>query len=75
MAYPFAELPNVIGGALGLGDAYFRCLIKAIQAAINQTMDSAGAIRVVIDCAGFGTPNNVLGREGPASTDHFSLVA
>jgi len=47
---------------------------KTVQAAINQTMDSFGAIHVVINCAGVGTPAKVLGKEGPMSMDHFNRV-
>jgi len=62
-----------------LGDAVIFCRTdvteeKSVQAAINRTMDAFGAIHLVINCAGVGTPAKVLGKEGPMSIDHFNQV-
>ena len=62
-----------------LGDAVIFCRTdvteeKSVQAAINRAMDAFGAIHVVINCAGVGTPAKVLGKEGPMSMDHFNKV-
>ncbi len=62
-----------------LGDAAIFCKTdvtdeKAVQASIDKTMDSFGAIHVAINCAGVGTPAKVLGKEGPMSMELFNRV-
>jgi 3-hydroxyacyl-CoA dehydrogenase / 3-hydroxy-2-methylbutyryl-CoA dehydrogenase len=46
----------------------------SVQEAINSTMQSFGAIHVVINCAGVGTPEKILGKNGPMSMDGFNKV-
>ena len=46
----------------------------SVQAAVDQTMTSYGALHVVINCAGVGTPAKVLGKSGPMGLDHFDRV-
>jgi 3-hydroxyacyl-CoA dehydrogenase / 3-hydroxy-2-methylbutyryl-CoA dehydrogenase len=36
-----------------------------VAAAVKQTVESLGAIKVAVNCAGIGVPFKVLGREGP----------
>lgn len=47
---------------------------KSVQNALNATMGSFGAIHVVINCAGVGTPSKILGKNGPMSIDGFNKV-
>ena len=45
-----------------------------LQTAIDQALSSFGAIHVVINCAGVGTPAKVLGKNGPMALEHFARV-
>ena len=65
--------------ASDVGDAVIFCSTditdeKSVKDAVDKTMKSFGAIHVVINCAGVGTPAKVLGKEGPISMDHFNRV-
>lgn len=62
-----------------LGDAAIFCRTdvtdeKSVQAAIDRTMDSFGAIHVAINCAGILSPAKVIGKEGPMPIDRFNRV-
>ncbi|MCD4715232.1 MAG: SDR family NAD(P)-dependent oxidoreductase, partial [Desulfobacterales bacterium] len=45
-----------------------------VQAGIDKTIEAFGAIHIVVNCAGVGTPAKVLGKEGPMTMDHFNKV-
>jgi len=45
-----------------------------VQAAIKAAIDKFGALHVVINCAGIGVAEKVLGKNGPASLTSFSKV-
>jgi len=45
-----------------------------VQAAIDKTVESFGAIHIAVNCAGVGIPGKVLGKEGPMSMGHFNKV-
>lgn len=45
-----------------------------VQAAIDKTVESFGAIHIAVNCAGVGIPDKVLGKEGPMSMGHFNKV-
>jgi NAD(P)-dependent dehydrogenase (short-subunit alcohol dehydrogenase family) len=47
---------------------------SSVQTAIDQALSSFGAIHVVINCAGVGTPAKVLGKNGPMALEHFARV-
>jgi len=47
---------------------------ESVQAAINKTMETFGAIHAAINCAGVGTPAKVLGKEGPMPIRSFNQV-
>jgi NAD(P)-dependent dehydrogenase (short-subunit alcohol dehydrogenase family) len=47
---------------------------KSVQAAINKTVDTFGAIHVVVNCAGVATPSKVLGKDGPMPIGRFNQV-
>ncbi|MCX5874128.1 MAG: SDR family NAD(P)-dependent oxidoreductase [Deltaproteobacteria bacterium] len=46
----------------------------SVQEAIDGAMQSFGAIHVLINCAGVGTPAKVLGKKGPMPMDGFNKV-
>jgi 3-hydroxyacyl-CoA dehydrogenase / 3-hydroxy-2-methylbutyryl-CoA dehydrogenase len=45
-----------------------------VQAAINKTMDTFGAIHFAINCAGGALPAKVLSKKGPMPLDVFSYT-
>jgi 3-hydroxyacyl-CoA dehydrogenase / 3-hydroxy-2-methylbutyryl-CoA dehydrogenase len=45
-----------------------------VKAAIDKTMETFGAIHVVVNCAGIGAPAKILGKEGPIPIDVFNRV-
>lgn len=45
-----------------------------VQAAVKAAVDKFGALHVVINCAGIGVAEKVLGKNGPASLAAFSKV-
>lgn len=62
-----------------LGDSVIFCKTdvtdeKNVQAAVEKTIDTFGALNVAVNCAGVGTPAKVLGKEGPVPMDHFNKV-
>jgi NAD(P)-dependent dehydrogenase (short-subunit alcohol dehydrogenase family) len=46
----------------------------SVKAAIALAMDKMGKINAAINCAGVGTAEKTLGREGPHSLDHYNRV-
>ena len=65
--------------ASDLGDAVLFCRTdvideRTVQAAIEKTMNSCGAIHVAINCAGGGGPAKVLGKDGPMPMEHFNRI-
>ncbi|SDI29426.1 NAD(P)-dependent dehydrogenase, short-chain alcohol dehydrogenase family [Alteribacillus persepolensis] len=48
---------------------------EEVQNAINQTVEKFGAIHLVVNCAGIGTPKKVLGRNGDVhDLEYFNKV-
>lgn len=47
---------------------------KSVAEAIKKTMENFGAIHIVINCAGVGTPMKVLGKNGPVAIEDFNRV-
>ena len=45
-----------------------------VKKAVDGTMDSFGAIHIVINCAGIGSPAKVIGKTGPISMENFKRV-
>ncbi|BBO69803.1 3-hydroxy-2-methylbutyryl-CoA dehydrogenase [Desulfosarcina alkanivorans] len=46
----------------------------SVKASVNKVVDTFGAVHVVINCAGVGTPMKVIGKKGPMPMDRFSQV-
>jgi NAD(P)-dependent dehydrogenase (short-subunit alcohol dehydrogenase family) len=74
------DLPSSQGEALAaeLGDRARFCATDVrdeaqVQAAI-ATAQGLGDLRVVVNCAGVGTPGRVVGRKGPMDLDAFRNV-
>jgi NAD(P)-dependent dehydrogenase (short-subunit alcohol dehydrogenase family) len=46
----------------------------AVRAAIAQSRDAHGPLRIVVHCAGIGTAGRIVGRDGPMPQDAFEHV-
>ena len=54
--------------AKDIGGLGFACDVTdpgAVEAALNQVYDGIGVPRIVINCAGIGVAERIVGREGP----------
>jgi NAD(P)-dependent dehydrogenase (short-subunit alcohol dehydrogenase family) len=47
---------------------------QSAEAAVAQARQAHGAARVLVNCAGVGTPSRIVGREGPMPLDAFVRV-
>jgi len=79
-AVVIVDLPSSRGQALAaeLGDRarFFPADVRdeaQVQAAIAATAE-LGVLRIVVNCAGIGTPGRVVGRKGPLDLDSFRNV-
>ena len=71
------ELGNTLVGELGENTRFAKTNVTdeaSAQAAVDLAVEAFGALNGVINCAGVGTPAKVVGKNGPASLDAFSLV-
>jgi 3-hydroxyacyl-CoA dehydrogenase/3-hydroxy-2-methylbutyryl-CoA dehydrogenase len=62
-----------------MGDAVIFCKTdvsngRAVQSAIDRTMEIFGRIDVTVNCAGVVDSSKVLGRHGPISMEHFNRI-
>lgn len=46
----------------------------SVQAAIDFAMKNMGKITAAVNCAGIGTAEKTLGRDGPHSLDHYKRI-
>src|SRR5438876_4275742 len=46
----------------------------SVKAALQATIENFGSLHIVINCAGIGVAERVLGKNGPSSLDAFSKV-
>jgi NAD(P)-dependent dehydrogenase (short-subunit alcohol dehydrogenase family) len=46
----------------------------SMQAAVQATVEAFGSLHILINCAGIGTAEKVLGKSGPSSLASFSRV-
>jgi len=75
-----ADLPSSAGKAivdeLGDGVAFVPTDVTdpdQAQAAVDRAA-SLGPVRVLVNCAGIGTPGRTIGKEGPLPLDQFSRI-
>ena len=73
-----ADLPSSPGAdrAADLGGEFVPVDVTD-EAAVQQAVDAASAaapLRIVVNCAGVGTPGRVLGKQGVLPLEHFSRV-
>ncbi|HRF08688.1 MAG TPA: SDR family NAD(P)-dependent oxidoreductase [Xanthobacteraceae bacterium] len=63
--------------AAKIGGIAIKCDVSdsdSAVAAVNAARDKHGTARVLINCAGIGTPKKILGREGPQPLADFDRV-
>ncbi len=46
----------------------------SVEAAIARAREAHGGVRIVVNCAGVGTPGKAVGRKGPLPLENFALV-
>ena len=69
---PGKDLAAELGARVGFCGADVRDEDQ-VQAAISAAQD-LGDLRVVVNCAGVGTPGRVVGKKGPMNLDDFRNV-
>jgi NAD(P)-dependent dehydrogenase (short-subunit alcohol dehydrogenase family) len=62
-----------------LGDSAIFCKMdvtdsESVQAGIDRTFETFGAVHIAVNCAGVATPGKVLGKEGPLPIQQFDQV-
>lgn len=50
------------------------CSAESVQAALDQAIKGFGRVNVVVNCAGIGVAEKVLGKKGPHSLENFSKI-
>ena len=60
-----------------LGGVFAPCNVTddaSVDAALAAAMAAHGAPRIVVNCAGVGTPQKTIGRDGPIDMGHYEQV-
>lgn len=47
---------------------------ESVQAALDKTLEEFGRVDVVVNCAGIGVAEKVLGKKGPHNLDNFAKI-
>ncbi len=47
---------------------------ESVQSAVDKTVESFGAIHIVVNCAGIGVAEKVIGKKGPMPLENFNRV-
>lgn len=71
------EAGNAVAAELGTAVRYVKTNVVEetdVQATIHVAIESFGTLHGVINCAGIGTAEKVLGKNGPSSLASFSKV-
>jgi len=72
-----SETGTVLAKELGEGVLFVKTNVVSeedVQAAVRAAADNFGSLHVVINCAGIGVAEKVLGKNGPSSLDSFAKV-
>ena len=62
-----ARVAGEVGGIAAQGDV-------TSESEVSSALDAAGEVRIVVNCAGVGTPGRMVGREGPQPLAGFERV-
>ena len=60
-----------------LGGVFAECDVTSddsVDAAILKAVDTHGAPRIVVNCAGVGSPGKTIGKDGPINMRHYEQV-
>jgi NAD(P)-dependent dehydrogenase (short-subunit alcohol dehydrogenase family) len=71
------ETGATLAEELGLGVRFVQANVTeeaSMQAAVQAAVEHAGSLHILINCAGIGAAERVLGKEGPASLARFARV-
>jgi NAD(P)-dependent dehydrogenase (short-subunit alcohol dehydrogenase family) len=63
--------------AKDIGGLGFQCDVtdpNAVEAALGEINDGIGVPRVVVNCAGIGVAERIVGRDGPMALENFARV-
>ena len=63
--------------AAELGGIFADCNVTSddsVDAALAKAVEAHGTPRIVVNCAGVGTPQKTVGRDGPIDMGHFEQV-
>ena len=70
-----AERAEAAGDALsGVGLCCDVTSPEAVEAALAEIGDAVGAPQIVVNCAGIGTAERIVGRDGPMRLENFARV-
>ena len=72
-----SETGNALAKELGDSTLFVQTNVveeESVQAAVRAAVNSFGGLHVVINCAGIGAPERVVGKNGPASLATFTKV-
>ena len=71
-----ADIQDGTAVAAELGGQYVKCDVtnEADAKAVVAAAVALGELRGLINCAGIGTPQKVVGKEGPSGIAQFSKV-
>lgn len=71
------ERAKILAEKLGQGAAYCKMDVtdtKQVQAGINQTLDTFGAIHILVNCAGATCSMKTIGKDGPHDLNIFKKI-
>lgn len=71
------EAGNKLAAELGEGVIFVKTDVTdeaSVQKAVNTTVEKLGGIHIVVNCAGIGVAQKVLGKKGPMPLENFNKV-
>jgi len=77
IAYLNSELGTALASELGDSTIFVKTNVveeESVQAVVQAAVDTFGGLHVLINCAGIGAAEKVLGKNGPSSLASFSKV-
>jgi NAD(P)-dependent dehydrogenase (short-subunit alcohol dehydrogenase family) len=72
-----AETGNALASELGSATAFVQTNVTdeaSVQAAVDAALKNFGGLHILINCAGIGIAERVLGKNGPSSLESFTRV-
>lgn len=72
-----AELGEKVAQELGENARFVKANVASeaeVQAAVKAAVDAFGSLNVLVNCAGIGNAERVVGKNGPASLEGFTRV-